>query len=576
MNQRIHLVRYSLYLASLLILSRLFYWQVFQSEALKAEALSQRTSTQTISASRGSIVSQDGFILSANQDYYLLYSYKPQLTYSLSQVSKQLAPIILDEPKDATEAARPLNERITELENQLLSKLSQEEKKWVPLKRGLTKEQKESIEKLEIEGIGFDLYERRHYPEASMSAHLLGFVGHDDEGNPKGYFGLEGKYDLELQGREGKIVQETDATGQPILIGLFNQLRSREGRNLHLYLDRTIQHIVEQNLLDGLEKYQAKSGEVIVLDPETGGVLAMASFPNYDPADVGAYATENYKNPVIANSYEPGSTFKVLVMAAGIEEGVISPETVCGTACSGPTKIGKYSINTWNGKYDPTQTMTQVLANSDNTGMIYVAQQLGKDAMVRYIDKFGFGKPTDIDLQEEASPQIRKTWGDIDIATASFGQGIAVTGIQMVRAVAAIANGGTLVVPQVVAAVEDGDDIIQLKPRIVEQVISQETALKVTNMMVEAAQHGEAQWAVLKDYEVAGKTGTAQIPISGHYDEEKTIASFVGFAPAYNPKYVMLVKLREPNSSPWASETAAPLWYQISRDLLLYYNVPPK
>jgi cell division protein FtsI/penicillin-binding protein 2 len=313
----------------------------------------------------------------------------------------------------------------------------------------------------------------------------------------------------------------------------------------------------------------------MIMDPHTGGILASASFPNYDPSDLGSFETSTYKNPTIANTYEPGSTFKVLVMAAGIEAGVITPDKVCGSACAGPTTIGQYQIRTWNHEYSTDQTMTEVLANSDNTGMVFVAQELGKESFVEYIKAFGFGQPTGIDLQEETGSILREKWGDIDVATTSFGQGIAVTGIQMLRAVAAIANGGKLLEPHVVSTVQEGTTMIPIQPKLVKQVISPETAKQVTEMMIEAAHHGEAQWTVLKDYDIAGKTGTAQIPIDGHYDEEKTIASFVGFAPAYDPKFVMLVKLREPESSPWAAETAAPLWYQIAKDLLLYYNIPP-
>ncbi|PIR62472.1 MAG: hypothetical protein COU65_03230, partial [Candidatus Pacebacteria bacterium CG10_big_fil_rev_8_21_14_0_10_42_12] len=528
-KSRLHIVRVILYLGSIVIVGRLFYWQVIQSSALKAEAQNQRTSTQTVSASRGSIMSSDGFVLTSNQDYYLLYSYKPQLEQDLSSVSKILAPLLLDEPKDATEAAKPESERVAQLEADIFLKLSDSSKKWVPIKRNLDRKQKESIEALGILGLGFDAYERRSYPEASMSAHLLGFVGHDEQGNPQGYFGLEGQYNLELQGREGKIVQETDATGKPILIGLFDQLLSRKGRNLELHLDRSIQYLAEKSLLDGLEKYGASSGEVLIMNPYTGGILAMASYPNYDPFDIGSYSPDWYKNPSIANTYEPGSTFKVLVMAAGIEEGVITPETICGDACAGPAHIGKYSIQTWNGEYDTSQSMTEVLANSDNTGMIFVAQKLGKDTFVDYVKKFGFGQLTGIDLQEETGSSLRNTWGDIDVATTSFGQGIAVTGIQMLRAVASIANGGNLVVPHVVSTVEANDERLTIEPKIERRVLSEDTAKKVTEMMIESAHHGESQWAVLKEYEVAGKTGTAQIPILGHYDEEKTIASFVGF-----------------------------------------------
>lgn len=576
MHARLSVIQTCLYILGAVVLTRLFYWQVIQSSDLSVEAVEQRTTTERIAASRGSILSDDGFILTSNREYYQLYAYKPQLELSLQDISQKLAPLALSEPRDATEAAKPIEQRVDELEKQLLSDLSNPDKKWVPLVRGITKEQKEQIQTLEILGVGFDPYEKRYYPEASMSAHILGFVGHDDQGNPQGYFGLEGHYNMELQGREGRITQEKDAFGRPILIGTYDQLQSRQGRDLQLYLNRSMQHIAETRLLEALERYGAKSGEVTIMDPSNGAILASAAFPNYDASHLSDFPQSVYKNPVIANSYEPGSTFKTIVMAAGIESGVITPETVCGSPCSAPTKIGKYSIRTWNNQYDPTQTMTDVLANSDNTGMVFVAQQMGKEAFVEWINDFGFGQITGVDLQEEATPDLRQQWGDIDVATASFGQGLAVTNMQMLRAVSVIANGGYLVKPMVVKSVDDGTRVLPIKKTIEDRLISEETAQKVTQMMIESAHHGEAQWTVLKDYTVAGKTGTAQIPIDGHYDEEKTIASFVGFAPAEDPSFVMLVKLREPESSQWASETAAPLWYQIAHDLMIYLNIPPK
>jgi cell division protein FtsI (penicillin-binding protein 3)/stage V sporulation protein D (sporulation-specific penicillin-binding protein) len=260
-------------------------------------------------------------------------------------------------------------------------------------------------------------------------------------------------------------------------------------------------------------------------------------------------------------------------MAAALEENSIALDDRCDI-CEGPLTIGKYTIKTWNDEYNPNSTPEEILANSDNIGMVWIQRKLGGDKFLEYIKRFGFGEPSGIDLQEEASPALRTRWGDIDYATASFGQGIAVTSIQMLRAVASIASGGNLLTPHVVAEVL-GDRAIPIHPQVVRRVISESTAQRMTSLMTASAEHGDAKWTRLPDYTVAGKTGTAQIPLQGHYDEEKTIASFVGFAPAKNPKFVMLVKLREPTSSPWGSETAAPLWFTLARKLLLHFNIPP-
>lgn len=246
---------------------------------------------------------------------------------------------------------------------------------------------------------------------------------------------------------------------------------------------------------------------------------------------------------------------------------------------SGPVQIGPYVIRTWNNEYNGKISMTEVLEHSSNVGMVFVAQQLGREKLLAAIRKFGFGKLTNIDLEDEASPELRpdKEWAVVDEYTASFGQGIAVTPIQMVRALAALANGGKMMEPHVVKEIKDAKGkVTTVQPKVVSQVISPETARIVTEMMVAAVDNGEAKWAKPKGYRVAGKTGTAQIPVAGHYDATKTIASFVGFAPADKPRFVMLVTLREPSSSPWGSETAAPLFFTIARDLFTYWGIPPQ
>lgn len=221
--------------------------------------------------------------------------------------------------------------------------------------------------------------------------------------------------------------------------------------------------------------------------------------------------------------------------------------------------------------------MTQVLQYSSNVGMVFVGNKLGRDKVFQYIKSFGFGELTGIDLQDEASPPLRdrSEWGDIDFATATFGQGIAVTPLQMVRAVSAIANGGWIMEPKVVRAIgQENGKTVGLKSEKNRRIIRDSTAQLLTEMMVSAVENGEAKWAKPKGYRIAGKTGTAQIPVAGHYDEKKTIASFVGFAPADDPRFVMLVTLREPSSSPWGSETAAPLFFSIAKDLFLYFGIP--
>ena len=307
------------------------------------------------------------------------------------------------------------------------------------------------------------------------------------------------------------------------------------------------------------------------MEPQSGKILGMASYPNYEPQKFFEYESGTYKNPSLANAYEPGSTFKVLTVAAGIDAGVIEPDTKCPN-CDGPREIGKYTIRTWNNEYHPDINMSEALAKSDNIAMIFVAEKLGNEKLIDYLKKFGIGQITGVELQEDSSPNFPEKWGNVELATRSFGQGISVTGLQLVRAIASIANGGELVTPQIIEKVIDkktGQEIT-VQPTLKNQIISKQSAQQVTQMMIYAAKYGEAQWTATRNYTVAGKTGTSQVPDeSGGYKKEATIASFIGFTPAQNPKYIMLVKLNEPQSSPWAAETAAPLWYQIADQLEL-------
>ena len=556
---------------------RLAYWQLVRGGDLRIEARDQYTSSEVLFPKRGEILSPDGFPLVYNRPIYNLTAYTPHLELAPVEVAEQILPLLefdLEYPEYATDSAKKAARSI-ELQNiergNIIDRLVNNN--YAVLARGLSVTQKSAVSALGILGTGFEEGYKRSYAEASMSAQVLGFVGRDDLGEPTGYFGLEGYYDRELKGHAGLTKEEVDAGGNPLIIGDYRSLSEKEGRTLSLHLERSVQHIIEEALKDALTRYGASAGEVLVMDPDTGGILAMASFPNYDPANFFKFDTSLYKNPSVASAFEPGSTFKVLTMAAAIEEDAIKLDDKCDI-CEGPLTIGKFTIKTWNNEYNSNSTPEQILANSDNIGMVWVVQQLGGDKFVKYLENFGFGQLTGIDLQEESTPALRTSWGDIDHATSSFGQGIAVTSIQMLSAVTAIANGGLLLEPHVVEKVI-GDKVLPIEKKVVRRVISEDTANKVTNLMISSAEHGDAKWTRLPDHIVAGKTGTAQVPVAGHYDEDKTIASFVGFAPAHNPRFVMLVKLREPTSSPWGSETAAPLWFSIAKKLLLHYNIPP-
>ncbi|MCA9370158.1 penicillin-binding protein 2, partial [Candidatus Woesebacteria bacterium] len=467
-------------------------------------------------------------------------------------------------------------ELTTAFQTNALEKISATQSNWVAIIDRVPQEIKDTIASESLTGVGFDQYIQRSYKEASMAAQVVGFVGKNKEGDDAGYFGVEGALEKELQGKSETETVATDALGKKIgSVGFLNEEKLR-GRDIVLTIRRDIQYMAETQLKQGMRRYGAKEGEVLIMNPHTGAILGWATYPNYNPQYFYAYPSEYYKNPSLADMYEPGSTFKVLTVAAGIDAGVITPETSC-PRCSGPRNLGGYELKTWNEVYTPGITMNQGLAKSDNTAMIYIAELLGSERLLSYLTSFGIGQPIGIDMQEDTSTPFPEKLGVVELATTSFGQGIGTTSMQLVRAVSAIANTGQMVQPRIIEGVIDTTtgERIPARTTTLSTPISAQTATTVTEMMVNAAGHGEAQWTRSRTHTVAGKTGTSQIAVQGGYDEDKTIASFVGFAPAYNPEFVMLVKLSEPTTSTWASETATPLWYDIADQLFLLLNIPP-
>lgn len=536
---------------------RLFYWQVVRSSELKQLGIRQSSESLALPAKRGDILSSDNFPLATSRTSYLLYANPKVIGENRQEVAKKISLVLkLDEASVSAQLSSDLY--------------------WVKLVDTLDANEKNEIEKLRINGIGFQENDTRYYPEASMAAHLIGFLGKDKNGNNTGYFGIEGNYNDQISGRDGRLYVIHDAMGNQILNDVREE-KKIDGRSLVLSIDRAVEFVAETKLKEGLEKYGAEGGSVVVMNPSSGEILAMASYPQFDPQTYYKYEGEVFKNPVISSLYEPGSTFKVLVMSSAIDLGLVKPDTRCDT-CSGPVRIGEYQIKTWNDKYFPNTTMTEVIQHSDNIGMVYVAQKLGTKNLLSYLKKFGIGEETNIDLQGEISGELKDETSlyPVDLATLGFGQGISLTPIQLITAVSAIANGGSIVKPYIVEKIitEDGKKI-EIKPEVKRKVISKTTSKTISEMMVNAVEKGEAKWTKIKDYKIAGKTGTAQIPIQGHYDANQTIASFVGFFPADNPKISMLVLVNKPKTSVYGSETAAPIFFNIARELINYYNIPP-
>ena len=539
------------------VILKLFYWQVVKAQELSTLGQEQYGTTIKLDPQRGQIKTSDGFPIAANKISYQVFA-NPK------------------EVKNVGEEASVLSS-VLGIDLASISSSLSLDKFWVPIDPSIDATLKQKLENMNLAGVGFNTQYQRFYPEASMAAQLLGFVGKDSDGNNKGYFGLEGYYDRLLTGKEGVAVQVHDAFGRPILAKMSQSTGGVDGENLVLSIDRSIQFLAEKEIKAGVEKYGATSGMVGIMEPQTGRILAMASYPNFDPRDYSNFSEDLYKNPFISNLYEPGSTFKPIVMSAALDSNVVTPQTKC-TICSGPVPVSGYDIHTWDDKYFPNTSMIDVIQHSDNTGMVFVAQKLGLDRMISSLTSFGIGQNTNIDLQGEVSAPLRpkSQWYAVDLATTGFGQGINVTPIELLDAIAAIANGGKRMEPHIVDAVESPDGTqVKIPPKVLDTPISGETAKVMTEIMVNAVDKGEASFARLKGYRIAGKTGTASIPISGHYDPTQTIASFIGFAPADNPKFVMLVIYNRPTASIYGAETAAPTFFTIANSLLQYEGVPP-
>src|SRR5581483_4961177 len=452
----------------LLVVFRLFYWQIVKAEELSDLGRSQYGQTVTIEPERGKIKTSDDFPIAANKISYLVFA-NPKDIKDKKITAKELAGVLkVDEASASASLAL--------------------DKVWVPIAQRIDTDTKERLEKLNIQGIGFQRQYSRFYPEASMAAQLIGFVGKDDQGKDKGYFGIEGFYDRLLRGKEGIAIQVHDAFGKPILSQVNSRSTQIDGSSLLLSVNRSIQFIAEEKLKEGIERYGADSGMVGIMDPKTGNILAMASFPSFDPRSYQDYSADLYKNPFISNRFEPGSTFKPLVMSSAFDSNVITPTTKC-PICGGPFQVYNYQIKTWNNKYYKDTNMIEVIQHSDNTGMVFVSQKLGISRMLKYLESFGIGDLTGIDLQGEVSPSLKpeNQWYPVDVATASFGQGISVTAMELLDAIGAIANGGKRMEPHVVSAVETPDgDVVRVKPKVLGSPVDSKTAKIMTEIMVNA------------------------------------------------------------------------------------------
>ncbi|MFA6553307.1 MAG: penicillin-binding protein 2 [Patescibacteria group bacterium] len=563
---RLSVIRAVIFVFAALIAVRLSDIMIFQHNFYEALAANQHELHEKLFPKRGEIYVRDKdkpdklFPLAANDTYYLVYA-EPMRVPDPVATSKTIASTLeLDEAEVLTRLQKP---------NDL----------YEPLKHQVTKEVMEQLKGMNLTGIQYQEELYRYYPENNIGSHILGFVGHT-ESKEIGQYGLEAYWEKELAGEAGYLQAEKDAQGRWITFGTKLLKEAKDGDDLVLTIDHTIQYKACKSLDEEVLKHGADGGSLIIMNPTTGGVIAMCGNPDFNPNKYGETEDVNtFINPATFYVYEPGSIFKPLTMAAALDQGKVTPDTTYTD--TGAVEIGKYTIKNSDGKANGVQTMTQVLEKSLNTGAIFAARSIGPEVFEQYVKKFGFGEKYGIELNSEARGDISSLakHQDLYMATASFGQGISVTPLQMTAAFGALANGGKLMKPYIVDEIRQADGFVQkTQPTVIRQVVSSKAATTVGAMLVNVVRNGHGKQAGVPGYFVAGKTGTAQIPRKDGpgYETDVTIGSFCGFAPADNPVFVMCVKIDKPRDVQWAESTAAPLFGTLAQFMLNYYGIPPQ
>lgn len=547
----------TLFLTLFLVFSlsfRLAWLQFWRGPELRVKAQASSTYAVPVQARRGDILDQKGRILAISMDMDSLWANPNEIPpEEVDRVAAALAPLLKQDEKS--------------LQKKLATPSA-----FVWLQHALPDETATAIRKLELPGIHFTRETGRVYPEGMLAANLLGFatVFH-------AFYGVEQYYDKELKGKEGKILLKRDGIGREIPETTHEYIPPKDGLNLKLTIDATIQFICERELDRAMESTHAKAAYAVAMDPYTGAVLCLAQRPSFDPNHYGDYPQETYRTQAITDSFSPGSTFKPITAAAALEEGIIRPET--GLYDSGAyTVLGK-TIRNWNGVGLGPTTFATAFAESANTVFARLAVEVGKERFYRYLEKFGFTEKTGIDLPGEVTgirPRQDKAT-DLDLAIMGFGQTLTVTPIQMAAAMSAAVNGGKLYTPHVAAAFldQEGRVVKEIQPEMKRQVISEETSAMLRRLMARVVDEGTGELAQIPCYPVGGKTGTTQKVVGGKVGGAY-IASFVGFAPVEKPRVVLYVAVDEPQGMYYGGQVAAPLFQAIMRDVLRYLDVPPQ
>lgn len=548
-------------LAGAAIIGRLVFLQVINQGFYKAFAQGQQNTAGLQKGDRGTIYATDRdgnlYALAANREMQYVFATPPEI-------------------QNKEETAKAISGALSLDEASVLKKLQNEESLYEVLKKEVTKEEAEQIQELGIKGVYVGTRKARFYPQDTMASQVIGFTNQEGEGQ----YGIEEQYNDILKGKEG-MVKNSRNPASFLLFGSNNQ--PENGNDIVLTLDYNIQGTAETLLANAKESLGFEEGTIIVMEPSTGKILALANNPSFNPNEYGKANPEVFQNSAIQKIFEPGSIFKPITMAAAIDTGSVTPDTAYTD--KGILKVGGYTVYNYDQRTWGERTMKQVLEFSINTGVAFAESQMGHQNFLRYIERFGFFEPTRVDLPGEVYSQNKafKQGYEINFTTASFGQGIEMTPMQITRALSAILNNG--VMPDIFIAdntVDSRGAITTLHPPAdgaKRTVISQKTASQITDMLVGVVEEGYGKKAKMPGYYTAGKTGTAQVSWSslgvqkaGYSD--KTIQSFMGYAPAFNPKFFILVKLNDPKTNT-AEYSALPIFSKLQKYIIDYYQIPP-
>jgi len=568
-DRRLQILSAFLVFLTVLIIGKLFILQILDHSFYEAVASGQHELFQELFAERGDILVQD------QKDKSLVAAVTNQKLAFIYADPRQI-----DNPGETVEKLAGIFEWDDATKTEFITKLSDRADPYEPIKRYVSDDLLAEVEAAKLKGISYVRESTRFYPEAGLGGHVFGFLGSNSDGSLSGKYGIEGYFDDILAGTPGFLRSEGDIAGRLIATADRAFQPAIDGADVILTIDRNIQFFACDRINAAVEKHGADGGSVIIVEPQTGKILAMCASPDFDPDNYGDISNiDQFNNPVTFDAYEPGSVFKPFTLAAALDSGVLEPTSTYED--TGSIMVGGWDkpLSNAENKVYGTVTLTQILEDSINTGTVYAMQQTGEDNFKDYVKNFGFGEGTGIELDTEVPGDVSSLNKSAEVyaATAAFGQGITVTPLQLVMAYAAMANNGVLLKPHIVDQIKYSDGTIKtVSKEEVRQVVSEKSASLIGAMLVSVVENGHGKKAGVAGYYVAGKTGTAQVAGSGGYQTDNTIGSFAGFAPVTNPRFAMLVRLDHPRDVEWAESTAAPLFGEIADFLLKYYEVPPE